>query len=55
MTLFILMSIHSNNYLNMPAIKKFSNHQLDSGILYSRKRWKCYSSMAGCVPIDTQQ
>ncbi|PMS12625.1 hypothetical protein FNF07_17105 [Trinickia caryophylli] len=28
---------------------------MESGVLYSSKRWKCYSGMVGCVPIDTQQ
>ncbi|QTD94880.1 DUF6402 family protein [Burkholderia anthina] len=39
----------------MSAVKKVPYYQLESGILYSSKRWKCYSGVAGCVPIDTQQ
>ncbi|OXI61689.1 hypothetical protein CFB81_34920 [Burkholderia sp. AU28863] len=39
----------------MPVVKKATYYQLESGILYSSKRWKCYSGVVGCVPIDTQQ
>ncbi|KUZ76876.1 DUF6402 family protein [Burkholderia ubonensis] len=39
----------------MPDVKKVPYYQLESGILYSSKRWKCYSGAVGCVPIDTQQ
>ncbi|WP_175783229.1 DUF6402 family protein [Burkholderia anthina] len=39
----------------MPDVKKIPYYQLESGILYSSKRWKCYSGVVGCVPIDTQQ
>ncbi|WP_175914673.1 DUF6402 family protein [Burkholderia metallica] len=39
----------------MPDVKKVPYYQLESGVLYSSKRWKCYSGVVGCVPIDTQQ
>jgi len=39
----------------MPVVKKAPYYQLESGVLYSSKRWKCYSGVVGCVPIDTQQ
>ncbi|HIE1295313.1 MULTISPECIES: DUF6402 family protein [Burkholderia] len=39
----------------MPDVKKIPYYQLESGVLYSSKRWKCYSGVVGCVPIDTQQ
>ncbi|MDN7874405.1 DUF6402 family protein [Burkholderia aenigmatica] len=39
----------------MPDVKKVPYYQLESGVLYSGKRWKCHSGVVGCVPVDTQQ
>ncbi|WP_174954916.1 DUF6402 family protein [Burkholderia lata] len=39
----------------MPDVKKVPYYQLESGVLYSGKRWKCRAGVVGCVPIDTQQ
>ncbi|WP_241239188.1 DUF6402 family protein [Burkholderia stagnalis] len=39
----------------MPDVKKIPYYQMESGLLYSGKNWKCYSGVVGCVPIDTQQ
>ncbi|WP_423383651.1 DUF6402 family protein [Burkholderia sp. LMG 32019] len=39
----------------MPDVKKVPYYQMESGLLYSGKNWKCYSGVVGCVPIDTQQ
>lgn len=39
----------------MSNVRKIPYYQMEPGILYSSKRWKCYSGVVGCVPIDTQQ
>ncbi len=39
----------------MPNVKKVPYYQLESGVFYSGKRWKCHAGGGGCIPIDTQQ
>ncbi|VWB08487.1 hypothetical protein BLA6860_00212 [Burkholderia lata] len=39
----------------MPDVKKVPYYQLESGVFYPGKRWKCHAGVVGCVPIDTQQ
>lgn len=39
----------------MPDVRKVPYYQMEPGVLYSGKRWKCYAGVAGCVPIDTPQ
>ncbi|MGT0250816.1 DUF6402 family protein [Burkholderia pyrrocinia] len=39
----------------MPDVKRVPYYQMESGLLYSGKNWKCYSGVVGCVPIDTPQ
>ncbi|HGO6128888.1 TPA: DUF6402 family protein [Burkholderia cepacia] len=39
----------------MPDVRKVPYYQMEPGLLYSGKHWKCYSGVVGCVPIDTQQ
>ncbi|MCA7888877.1 DUF6402 family protein [Burkholderia contaminans] len=39
----------------MPVVRKVPYYQMEPGLLYSGKQWKCYAGVVGCVPIDTQQ